>query len=172
MAATNTPAANPPLAVKYPFVTEDGKEFSDLEKLLTDLGQQSGGYYLLGANNCWHGGIHITDEKFSHHKKTHPVRCMMDGTVIAYQLNHYYPTQKWQAKSTLPATDLKFSNGFCLIKHEYESPANPLTFYSLYMHLADYNTYVADCANTEKTIAITKNTKARDAALFPLRVGR
>ena len=163
MAATNTPAANPPLAVKYPFVTEDGKEFSDLEKLLTDLGQQSGGYYLLGANNCWHGGIHITDEKFSHHKKTHPVRCMMDGTVIAYQLNNHYPTQKWQAKSTLPATDLKFSNGFCLIKHEYESPANPLTFYSLYMHLADYNTYVADSANTEKTIAITKNTKARDA---------
>ncbi len=163
MAATNTPAANPPLAVKYPFVTEDGKEFSDLEKLLTDLGQQSGGYYLLGANNCWHGGIHITDEKFSHHKKTHPVRCMMDGTVIAYQLNNHYPTQKWQAKSTLPATDLKFSNGFCLIKHEYASPANPLTFYSLYMPLADYNTYVADSANTEKTIAITKNTKARDA---------
>lgn len=170
---TENQAVKPRLAVKYPFVTEDGKEFNDLEKLLTDLGQQSGGYYLLGANNCWHGGIHITDEKFAHHKTTHPVRCMMDGVVIAYRLNKNYPTQKWQAKSTLPAADLKFSNGFCLIKHEYESPANQtedenkgktnkLTFYSLYMHLADYNTYVSDAANTEKIIAITKNTQARD----------
>ncbi len=164
MAATNTPAAKPPLAVKPPFVTEEGKEFSDLEKLLTDLGQQSGGYYLLGANNCWHGGIHITNEKFAHHKKKYPVRCMMDGTVVAYRLNKHYPTQKWQAKSTLPATDLKFSNGFCLIKHEYESPVNPLTFYSFYMHLADYNTYAAESENTEKTIAITKSTNARDTA--------
>lgn len=175
MAATDTPAAKPSLAVKFPFLTQDGKEFSDLEKLLTDLSQQSGGYYLLGANNCWHGGIHITDEKFDYHKKTHPVRCIMDGSVIAYRLNKNYPTQKWQAKSTLPATDLKFSNGFCLIKHEYESPANQtegehksktnkLTFYSLYMHLADYNTYVSETANTDKTIAITKNTQARDTA--------
>lgn len=164
MAATNIPAAKPSLAVKFPFVTEDGKEFSDLEKLLADLGQQSGGYYLLGANNCWHGGIHITDEKFAHHKNKHPVRCMMDGTVIAYRLNKNYPIQQWQAKSTLPATDLKFSNGFCLVRHEYENPVNPLTFYSLYMHLADYDTYVADSTNTEKTIAITKNTNARNTA--------
>ena len=48
---TDNQAVKPLLAVKYPFVTEDGKEFSDLDKLLTELGQQSGGYYLLGANN-------------------------------------------------------------------------------------------------------------------------
>jgi hypothetical protein len=172
---TETSAPKPLLAVKYPFVTKEGHEFNDVEVLLTDLGQQAGGYYLLGANNCWHGGIHITDEKFAHHKETHPVRCMMDGTVIAYRLNKTYPTQKWQAKSTLPAADLKFSNGFCLIQHDYESPANQtdgdnkektnkLTFYSLYMHLADYNTYVAGNATTEQTVDITKNTNARDTA--------
>ena len=152
MAATNIPAVKSSLAVKFPFVTEDGKEFSDLEKLLADLGQQSGGYFLLGANNCWHGGIHITDEKFAHHKKKHPVCCMMDGTVIAYRLNKNYPTQKWQAKSTQSATDLKFSNGFCLVRHEHESPVNPLTLYSLYMHLADYNTYAPENPNTEKPV--------------------
>ncbi len=179
---TANQAAKPLLAVKYPFVTEDGKEFSDLEKLLTNLGQQSGGYYLLGANNCWHGGIHITDEKFVHHKTTHPVRCMMDGVVIAYRLNKNYPTQKWQANSTQPAADLKFSNGFCLIKHEYASPANQtegenkgkmnkLTFYSLYMHLADYSTYVPDSANQEKTITITKDTNARDTANINHKLG-
>lgn len=179
---TENQAVKPLLAVKYPFVTEDGKEFSDLDKLLTELGQQSGGYYLLGANNCWHGGIHITDEKFAHHKTTHPVRCMMDGVVIAYRLNKNYPTQKWQAKSTLPVADLKFSNGFCLIKHEYESPANQtegenkgktnkLTFYSLYMHLADYQTYVPDSTNQEKTVAISKDTNARDTANINHKLG-
>ena len=179
---TENQAVKPLLAVKYPFVTEDGKEFSDLDKLLTELGQQSGGYYLLGANNCWHGGIHITDEKFAHHKTTHPVRCMMDGVVIAYRLNKNYPTQKWQANSTLPAADLKFSNGFCLIKHEYESPANQtegenkgktnkLTFYSLYMHLADYQTYVPDSTNQEKTVAISKDTNARDTANINHKLG-
>jgi|GEM_PF-7083945 Predicted chitinase len=161
MTAPHTPATKIPLAVKMPFVTAEGKEFTDPEKLLDALGQQSGGYYLLGNNNCWHGGIHITDEKFAHHKNTHPVRCMMDGTVIAYRLNKNYPTQQWQAKSSSPSVDLKFSNGFCLIKHEYESPANlidgenkgktnKLTFYSLYMHLADYHTYRADNTSTEK----------------------
>lgn len=161
MTAPHTPATKIPLAVKMPFVTAEGKEFTDPEKLLDALGQQSGGYYLLGNNNCWHGGIHITDEKFAYHKNTYPVRCMMDGTVIAYRLNKNYPTQQWQAKSFSPSVDLKFSNGFCLIKHEYESPANlidgqnkgktnKLTFYSLYMHLADYHTYRADSTSTEK----------------------
>jgi len=173
MSTTNSPVRQP-LAVKYPFVTESGQDYRDLDTLLNDLGAQSGGYYLLGANNYWHGGIHITDDKFLQHKKEHPVRCMMDGTVIAYRLNKQYPTQKWLPTSNLPAKDLKFSNGFCLVKHEYESPANQqegeqngktntLTFYSLYMHLADYSTYAAETESALKTIAITKDSNARNA---------
>ena len=162
MSTTHSPVSKP-LAVKYPFVTASGQEYRDLDTLLNDLGAQSGGYYLLGANNYWHGGIHITDEKFIQHKQDHPVRCMMDGTVVAYRLNRQYPTQKWQPNSHLPAKDLKFSNGFCLVRHEYESAANQLTFYSLYMHLADYSTYVADTESSVKTIAITKDTNARHA---------
>lgn len=172
MSTTNSPVRKP-LAVKYPFVTESGQDYRDLESLLNDLGAQSGGYYLLGANNFWHGGIHITDEKFIQHKKDHPVRCMMDGTVIAYRLNKQYPTQKWLPNSQLPAKDLQFSNGFCLVKHEYESPVNQqegenngktntLTFYSLYMHLADYSTYIAETESSVKTITITKDTNARN----------
>ncbi len=172
MSTTNSPVRKS-LAVKYPFVTESGQDYRDLESLLNDLGAQSGGYYLLGANNFWHGGIHITDEKFIQHKKDHPVRCMMDGTVIAYRLNKQYPTQKWLPNSQLPAKDLQFSNGFCLVKHEYESPVNQqegenngktntLTFYSLYMHLADYSTYIAETESSVKTIAITKDTNARN----------
>ncbi|MFB0975354.1 MAG: hypothetical protein QMB71_04480, partial [Tolumonas sp.] len=173
MSTTNSTVGKP-LTVKYPFVTTSGQDYRDLDTLLNDLGTQSGGYYLLGANNYWHGGIHITDEKFSQHKKDHPVRCMMDGEVIAYRLNRQYPTQKWQPKSGLPAKDLKFSNGFCLIKHEYESPAvqqegenngktNKLTFYSLYMHLADHRTYTDETAQSVKTIEITKDSNARNA---------
>lgn len=182
MSTPNPPATKKPLAVKYPFVTESGQDYRDLDTLLNDLGAQSGGYYLLGANNYWHGGIHITGEKFAQHQNEHPVRCMMDGVVVAYRLNRQYPTQKWQPTGDLAAKDLKFSNGFCLVRHDYESPVNQqdgehngktntLTFYSLYMHLADYRTYTADTAQSVKTITITKDTNARDAAAIANVIG-
>lgn len=164
-----------PLAVKYPFVTEQGKDYTDLEKLLDDLDAQSHGFYLIGRNNCWHGGIHITDEKFAHHKTTYPVRCMMDGTVIAYRLNQNYPTLSWQPNATVPAKDARYSNGFVLVRHDYGTPKNTeegadkdkqntLSFYSLYMHTADYNTYVPAATDTRKTVTITRNTNARSVA--------
>jgi len=170
-----------PLAVKYPFVTASGQEYSDLNTLLDDLCAQSGGYYLLGANNYWHGGIHITDEKFPQHKNDQPVRCMMDGEVVAYRLNQTYPTQTWQPDSSAPAKALKFSNGFCLVRHRYESQpnqeeganrgkTNKLTFYSLYMHLADYRTYVPAESN-DKTVTITKSSNARNVANLALVLG-
>lgn len=182
MSTPNPPATKKPLAVKYPFVTESGQDYRELDTLLNDLGAQSGGYYLLGANNYWHGGIHITGEKFAQHQNEHPVRCMMDGVVVAYRLNRQYPTQKWQPTGNSAAKDLKFSNGFCLVRHDYESPVNQqdgehngktntLTFYSLYMHLADYRTYTADTAQSVKTITITKDTNARDAAAIANVIG-
>ncbi len=182
MSTPHPPAAKKPLAVKYPFVTGSGQDYRDLDTLLNDLAAQSGGYYLLGANNYWHGGIHITGEKFAQHKKDHPVRCMMDGVIVAYRLNRRYPTQKWQPTNNLAAKDLQFSNGFCLVRHDYESPVNQqggehngktntLTFYSLYMHLADYRTYAADTAQSVKTITITKDTNARDAAAIANVIG-
>lgn len=164
-----------PLAVKYPVVTEQGKDYTDLEKLLDDLDTQSQGFYLIGRNNCWHGGIHITDEKFAHHKTTYPVRCMMDGTVVAYCLNQNYPTLSWQPNATVAAKDARYSNGFVLVRHDYGTPKNTeegadkdkqntLTLYSLYMHTADYHTYVSAATDTQKTVTITRNTNARSAA--------
>ena len=123
MSTTNSPVRKP-LAVKYPFVTESGQDYSDIDAPLNDLCAQSGGYYLLGANNYWHGGIHITDEKFAQHKDKYPVRCMMDGEVIAYRLNQQYPTQSWQANPQLPAKTIRYSNGFCLVRHKYTSQSN------------------------------------------------
>lgn len=72
----------------------------------------------------------------------------MDGKVIAYRLNKNYLTSDWLGHQ------LQYSSSFCLIQHEYESPANTeegankgkknkLTFYSLYMHLAPYSVYVS-----------------------------
>lgn len=171
MSSTLSSTPRKTLAVKYPFVTASGQEYSDLNTLLDDLCAQSGGYYLLGANNFWHGGIHITDEKFPQHKNEQLVRCMMDGEVVAYRLNQTYPTQNWQSDSSHPAKPLKFSNGFCLVRHQYESQpnqeeganhgkTNKLTFYSLYMHLADYRTYVPADTN-HKTVTINKSSNAR-----------
>lgn len=111
MSSTDSTSPRKILSVKYPFVTSTGQEYSDLNKLLDDLCDQSGGYYLLGANNFWHGGIHITDEKFAQHKKEYSVRCMMDGEVIAYRLNQTYPTLTWQPDSSKPAKELKYRRG-------------------------------------------------------------
>jgi hypothetical protein len=75
--------------------------------------------------------------------------------VIAYRLNKNYLTSNWLGN------ELQYSTSFCLIQHEYESPANAeegdnkgkknkLTFYSLYMHLAPYSNYVAAADDGQK----------------------
>lgn len=100
---------------------------------------------------------------------------MMDGTVIAYRLNQNYPTLSWQPNATVAAKDARYSNGFVLVRHDYGTPKNTeegadkdkqntLTFYSLYMHTADYHTYAPAATDTRKTVTITRNTNARSAA--------
>lgn len=124
-----------------PFCQADGRpvEPGGDEAALV-LGETLGGY-LLGQNLSWHGGIHLTDQHYPQHVDQQPLRCLMDGTVIAWRLNKRYPTLSWGDKA------LRYSSSFCLIRHDYCSPAgahgaqNQLRLYSLYMHLADYHHY-------------------------------
>jgi hypothetical protein len=179
MADNTTPTVPAPTGIKYPFLTKEGKEYSNIDDLLKDLASEPYGCYLLGINSCWHGGIHISNqnEAFKHHQKDRMVRCMMDGTVVAYRLNREYPTTSWKAGDNAQEQALKYSNGFCLVKHDYVSPANKeegankdktntLTFYSLYMHLAAFSEYKQndDSAETETGIRyiLQQNRNARD----------
>jgi len=120
--------------------------------------KRTSGFYLLSALNFWHGGIHFTDVSVPQHVKNQSLRCMMDGNVIAYRLNKNYLSSDWLGHQ------LQYSTSFCLIQHDYESPANAengankgkknkLTFYSLYMHLAPYSVYASAADDGQKTQA-------------------
>ncbi|WP_248740390.1 peptidoglycan DD-metalloendopeptidase family protein [Pseudomonas sp. MWU12-2029] len=151
-----TPAAAPVAAqgpaplmnFQYPFRQADGKQFSDAEEVYKTLANERSGHYLLGSNKFWHGGIHISEISIPQCVLNEPIRCVADGKVVAYRLNEDY------LESTFGDGEkkLKYSNSFCLVRHEYKSAPNPeegvnkgkqnkLNFYSLYMHLLPYQGY-------------------------------
>lgn len=150
-----TPATTPAAAAstqkmsfQYPIRKHGGSQFEDAEELYKALEGETAGHYLLGSNHFWHGGIHITNASAPQCIRDEPVRCMADGVVVAYRLNKNYLTSDFE-----PAKGLQYSTSFCLVRHEYESPANEksegvktnkLVFFSLYMHVLPYELYTAE----------------------------
>ncbi|GFM84869.1 hypothetical protein PSCICO_02680 [Pseudomonas cichorii] len=175
-APTPTPAPAGPAPLMnfhYPFRKADGKQFTDAEEIYKVLEGETSGHYLLGNNRFWHGGIHISDKSAPQCVLNEPVRCMADGEVVAYRLNQDY------LESTFGDNEkkLKYSNSFCLVRHEFKSAPNPeegpnkgkqnkLNFYSLYMHLLPYARYPLAPEETPKPV-VTMNVgdyKAYDKA--------
>ena len=152
--ASNTSQINLTASCCFPVVSENGAQYQTAEDVYKLLEKETSGFYLLSAHNFWHGGLHFTDASVSHHVNKQAIRCMMDGKVVAYRLNKDYLISNWAGNT------LQFSSSFCLVQHDYESPANSdegsnkgkknkLTFYSLYMHLAPYSVY----ANKDSQVA-------------------
>lgn len=130
----------------------DGAEATDPQQFYNSLAKAKDGYYPLGANGLWHGGVHF-DEDTGLVRDLTEVRCIADGEVVAYRIDETYP------KSDFGSSHSVFSTGFVLVKHRLEVPALPapapapgtqpaaaapqpsLTFFSLYMHLLDWQTY-------------------------------
>ena len=85
---------------------------------------QTNGWYPMGINQTWHGGIHLSAPRGT------PVRAMTDGVIVAARFGKN-PTKLGH-------------NNFVLLKHTVPIPAKKkgldpkkFVFYSLYMHL-DY----------------------------------
>ncbi|TMU82434.1 hypothetical protein FGA82_02770 [Pseudomonas fluorescens] len=131
-------------------------EATDPQQFYKALAKAKDGYYPLGANGLWHGGVHF-DEASGLVKDLTEVRCIADGEVVAYRIDEKYPT------SDFGSTPSVYSTGFVLVKHRLELPAPPapasgaapastpgagpsLTFFSLYMHLLDWDGYKANPA--------------------------
>ncbi|BBN65819.1 hypothetical protein [Pseudomonas sp. KUIN-1] len=171
------PAGPAPLMnFQFPFRKADGKQFTDAEEVYKALEGETSGHYLLGSNKFWHGGIHISDRSAPQCVLNEPVRCMADGEVVAYRLNEDY------LESTFGDNEkkLKYSNSFCLVRHEYKSAPNPeegankgkqnkLSFYSLYMHLLPFARYPLSPAETPKPKVTMKvgDFRAYDTAPAP-----
>lgn len=166
--ATPVPAPVGPAPLmnfQYPFRKADGKQFNNVEDVYNVLENEKSGHYLLGSNKFWHGGIHISDKSAPQCVLNEPVRCIADGEVVAYRLNKDYLESTFGDGNT--AKKLKYSNSFCLVRHEYKSAPNPeegpnkgkqnkLTFFSLYMHLLPYDRYPLAPEETPKPL-VTMN---------------
>ncbi|RMT37308.1 EF hand domain-containing protein [Pseudomonas syringae pv. solidagae] len=133
---------------QFPIRKAGGEQYKDAEELFSVLEKETSGHYLLGSHKFWHGGIHITDQSSPQCVREEPVRCMGNGVVVAYRLNKDYLTSEFAGPEATQS--LKYSNSFCLVRHDYKSPANTevqpgtsneLTFYSLYMHLLPFDRY-------------------------------
>jgi predicted chitinase len=151
----------------FPFKTAGAAstEVTDPQLYYNALAKAQGGFYPMGKNGLWHGGVHF-DAGTAGLLDQSSVRCIADGEVIAYRIDGRYPTSQYGEGPE--AVHLPFSRGFVLVKHRLELPplataaptaatptsatpasttvatvAEALTFYSLYMHLLDWVGYTA-----------------------------
>ncbi|MDO8989477.1 MAG: hypothetical protein Q7U91_07560 [Sideroxyarcus sp.] len=88
------------------------------------------GFYPVGTNRFWHGGIHLHGNE--------PVRAMWDGEIVAYRVSNL------KLSATLEDREQTFSHSFVLLRHTYETPKGAqIKFHSLYMHLLPIGEYSA-----------------------------
>jgi hypothetical protein len=118
---------------------------------LTHLAKAVAGYYPLGINGLWHGGVHF-DSGTAAGLDQSSVQCLADGEVVAYRIDTHSPTTRYFINAI--TVEKPFSRNFVLVRHRLQppkiegSPDTPpsLTFYSLYLHLQDWAVYQEDAA--------------------------
>lgn len=120
---------------------------------LTQLAKATAGYFPLGRNGLWHGGVHFDGGTTSQFDQS-SVHCLADGEVVAYRIDQHAPTTAYQFNTLV--VNKPFSRNFVLVRHLLQppkikgSPDTPpsLIVYSLYMHLQDWAAYQQDPALT------------------------
>lgn len=121
---------NKPINWAYPFKTagEANKEVSDPQVYFDALAKAKDGFYPMGANGLWHGGVHF-DGRTGALLDQSAVRCIADGEVIAYRIDDKYPETP-HAAAIHPGMGpeplgAKYSTGFVLVKHRLMLPSSP-----------------------------------------------
>ncbi|AXL52991.1 putative eF hand domain protein [Paraburkholderia caffeinilytica] len=154
-APATSPSPEPPpgvptqLTCAFPFRDADNKEIVDPQKFYDALSLTNDGFFPLGVNGFPHGGIHFGNGSAARLDQTRGVRCIADGEIVAHKIDDAHPhlqftDGKWAAYST----------GFVLVRHRLTMPPAPNNtsqqpadeshdIYSLYMHMADWTTYLA-----------------------------
>lgn len=115
---------------------------------LTHLAKATAGFYPLGINGLWHGGVHF-DAGTAGILEQSSVHCLADGEVLAYRIDQQSPTTVYTHGTPVLRP---FSRNFVLVRHRLQPPPiegnkdQPpiLILYSLYMHLEDWAVYQAD----------------------------
>lgn len=156
--------------ISYPVPSnKNGHAFPSTEELLSKLGSESSGLYLVGSQGMWHGGIHITDATIPWcalstdseaekeycrelYKGEQFIRCMADGEIVAWRVCKDYESSaiEWRGEK------LFLSNSFVLVKHYIQpgdSEESGLTFFTLYMNLAPYIAYKQKGNQSDRKVA-------------------
>ncbi|MEW6344829.1 MAG: lytic transglycosylase domain-containing protein [Pseudomonadota bacterium] len=113
------PAAPPykPLAFSFPFAPAGKDDAGDPMTYMKALGNAQNGFYPLGANGLWHGGIHFDGKTGNALKQDVGIRAIADGEVVAYRLDSKYPELEYQDKRSA-----LYSTGFVLVRHKLQLP--------------------------------------------------
>lgn len=128
--------------IRYPVRKADGRDYKNYDELLTDIRKNAHGWWLLGVNRYWHGGIHVGTSSSPASvlnqetpAKSVPLQFMMDGEVVAWRVNRDYA-----AIECYQERPLRQSGTFVLVKSVYkpdeQDESSWLTLYQLYMHIA------------------------------------
>lgn len=133
--------------IRYPIRKADGREYKNYDELMTDMRKNAHGWWLVGVNRYWHGGIHAGGASSpasvlsqNEPEKSVPLQSMMDGDVVAWRVNRDYVRQPYDK-----TISLRHSGTFLLIKSVYKpnelDESSWLTLYQLYMHMAPLSEY-------------------------------
>ncbi|WP_240963545.1 glycoside hydrolase family 19 protein [Pseudomonas umsongensis] len=125
------------------------KDARDPLQQLTHLANATAGYYPLGRNGLWHGGVHFDSGTAAGLKQQSHVHCLADGEVVAYRIDTYSPKTTYFVNEEV---EKPFSRNFVLVRHHLQPPKlegstdqpPSLIFYSLYLHLQDWVKYDDD----------------------------
>ncbi|MFM0180337.1 lytic transglycosylase domain-containing protein [Paraburkholderia aspalathi] len=142
-------SATTPLTWRYPFPDKDYKEVTSPQTFYQALAGMDDGFFPLGVNGFPHGGIHLNNSVGMFGTKD-GVRCIADGYIVAYKIDDAYPHLQFKDGKWA-----MYSTGFVLVRHRLTLPPAPNStgvqpadeshdIYSLYMHTADWATYLAD----------------------------
>lgn len=133
--------------IRYPVRKADGCEYKNYNELLNDISKNAHGWWLIGVNRYWHGGIHIGESsspasvlRLDAPQKSVPLQFMMSGEVVAWRVNRDYRNIELNQTQSL-----RQSATFVLVKSVYkpdeQDESSWLTLYQLYMHMAPLSEY-------------------------------
>ncbi|MEN5017987.1 hypothetical protein ABEH87_16745 [Erwinia sp. Eh17-17] len=178
------------IKISYPVPSnKNGHEFTSAEQLLSVLGGESSGQYLVGSQGMWHGGIHITDATVpwcalsgntaaerdylanrTPYKGEQFIRCMADGKIVAWRVCKDYDSTAivWRNDNVFMSTS------FVLVEHDVqpgEHESSGLTFHTLYMNMAPFAAYATEGGKNERRVAKSQRyyASAEDVQATPAR---
>ena len=110
----DTPKLTPLKNWSHPF-----KDSRDPLQQLTHMAKAAAGYYPLGRNGMFHGGVHF-DGGTAGTLAQSRVPCLADGEVVAYRVDTRSPTTRYFVEGI--TVDVPFSRNFVLVRHHLQAP--------------------------------------------------